>query len=160
MCHPHTEITSCVISMMRRRMSGLEIFPTTAPPSSTTCSENSAPQCRSSIGSMILPSQWQISFKFMVTGSVTDTGLISLKSERTQCLRRGDLLPHSTSWIDAPIPENLVAPLPVILTSASAASSAPNPSRTPPPLAMSLSPLALSWMTPGMRDLSLRINTY
>ena len=50
LCHPPTEITSCVISVLRISMSGLEIFPTTAPPSSTTSSKNSAPRCRSSIG--------------------------------------------------------------------------------------------------------------
>ena len=40
----------------------------------------------------------------MITGSVTDTGISYLKSERTQCLRRGELLPRSISWMDAPNP--------------------------------------------------------
>ena len=85
LCHPPTKITSCVISVLRRKMSGLAIFPTTAPPSSMTSSKNYVPQCRSSIGSMILPSQSQISLKCMVTRSVTDTGLSSLKSEQNRC---------------------------------------------------------------------------
>ena len=79
LCHPPIEITLCVISVLRRKMSGLATFPTTAPPSSTNNSENYVPRCRSSIGSMILPSQWQRSFNCTVTGSVTDTGLSSLK---------------------------------------------------------------------------------
>ena len=44
------EITSCVISVLRRRMSGLAIFPTTTLPSFTKNSDNSVPRCRSSIG--------------------------------------------------------------------------------------------------------------
>ena len=157
MCHLPIEITSCVISVLRRRMSGLATLPTTAPPSSRTISKNSAPRCRSSIGSMILPYQWQRYFKCTVAMSILDTGISSLKSERNRCLRRGGILPRSTSWMNAPIPENLVAPPPDTSIFASAARSAPIPSRTPPPLARSLSPLALSWLPPGMRALALRI---
>ena len=45
LCHPPIEITSCVISVLRRRMSRLATLPTTAPPSSTNNSENYVPRC-------------------------------------------------------------------------------------------------------------------
>ena len=80
---------------------------------------------------MILPSQWQISLRCTATGSVTDTGLISLNSLQTWCLRRGELSPRSTFWMDALIPGNHAAPPPATSTSVSAASSARTPSRTP-----------------------------
>ena len=51
--HPPTEITSCVIYVLHRGMSGLEILPTTTPPSFTISSDNSVPRCRSSIGLML-----------------------------------------------------------------------------------------------------------
>ena len=67
----------------------------------------------------------------MATGSVTETGLSSLKSARNWCLRYGELSPHSTFWMDALNPENYAAPPPATSTCASAASSARTPSRTP-----------------------------
>ena len=146
-----------MISVLHRKMSGLAIFLTIAPPSCTTNSQNSTPQYRSSIGSMILRSQCKIYFKCMFTGSVMDTGPSSLKSERNRCLRRGELSPWSTSQMDAPSLENIVATPPATFNSASAASSAPIPFRTSPPLARSLSTFVLSWLPPGMRDLALRI---
>ena len=132
LCRPPIEITSCVISVLRKRISRLEIFTTTTPPSFTKNSENYAPQCGSSIGLMILPSQWQRPFKCMVTRSVTEIGLSFLKSERTWCLWRGELSPRYTSWMDAPTPENLVAPPPDNSISASATSSEPILFRTHP----------------------------
>ena len=96
LCHPPTEITFCVISVLRRSMYGLATFLTTARPSSMISSENSVPQCRSSIGSMILTSQWYISFRCTATRSFMDTGISSLKSEQTWCLRCGKTSPRFT----------------------------------------------------------------
>ena len=106
--HPPSRITSCVVSVLRKRMSWMATLLTTA-----------------------RPSQWQRSFKCTAIGSVTDNGLSSLKSEQTWCLQRSELLPRSTYWMDVTIPKNHVAPPPTTLISSSAASSAPIPFRTP-----------------------------
>ena len=87
-CHPPSGITSCVISVLRRSMSVLATLLTLAWRSSTISLNNYGPRFRSSIGLMILPSQWQISSRCKDTRSVTDTGLSSLKSELNQCLWR------------------------------------------------------------------------
>ena len=97
---------------------------------------------------MILPSQWQRSFKCTAIRYVTDTGLNSLKSAPTRCLRRGKLLPRSLYWMDALVPENHAAPPPATLTSVSVASFVRYPFRTPQPLAIRLFPLASSWLPP------------
>ena len=86
-------------------MSGHATCLTPARLSSTTSLENSAPRCRSSIGSMILPSQWNISSRCTANGYVTYTGLSSLNSTRTWCLRRGEISPRSTFCTDAPTPK-------------------------------------------------------
>ena len=158
-CHLPPGITSCVISVLRRRMYGPATWLTPARLLSTTSLENYAPRCRSSIGSMILPSQWQISFRCTANGSVTDTGLSSLKSARNRCLRCGKLSPRSTFWMDALTPKNHVALPPATLASASAARSACTPSRTPPrPLTKILPPLGLLWRPPGAQVPILRIS--
>ena len=157
LCHAPTEITSGVISVLRRRMSGLATLLITARHSSTISFKNYVPRCRSSIGSMILPSQWQRSIRCTATRSVIYTGISSLKSERTWCLQPEELSPRSTYWMDAPIPENhVVIPLETSI-SASAASSTPIPFKTTPPLSISMPPLPLLWMPPGTQALALFI---
>ena len=92
---------------------------------------------------MILPSQWQISFRCTDTGSVTETGLSSLKFTQTWRMRRGRIFPRSTYWMDALIPKNHTSPLPTTSTSASVASSARTPYRTPPTYFQKHVPLGL-----------------
>ena len=161
-CHPPSIITSCVISVLCRRMSRMAMWRTPARISSMKNLDNSAPHCRSSIGSIILPTQCQISFRFTTTGSVADTGISALKSVQTWCLRRGEILPWSAFWMEALTPKNYPALPAATSTSASVASSVRTPVRTPPspPLSRSLSPLALFWLTPKVQDISLRINAY
>ena len=115
-CHLPSGITSCVISVLHRRMSAPAMRLTPAMSSSKTSLDNSAPRCRSSIGLMILLSQWQISFKCKAIGYVIDTGLRSLKYAQTRCLRHGKLLPRSIFWMDTLTPENHTAPPPATST--------------------------------------------
>ena len=133
-CHPPAGITSCVIYVLRRNMSGPAMWSKPARISSTTTLENSAPCFRSSIGLMILPSQWHRSLRCTATRYVTDTGISSLRSALTWCLQRGELSQRSTFWMDALTPGNHATLPPETSTSASAVRSARTPYRTPPHL--------------------------
>ena len=157
LCCTPTEITLCVISVLCRRMSRMAMWRTPARISSMNNLEKFAPHCGSSIGSIILPYQWQRSFRFTATGSVIDTGISSLKSVQTWCLRRGEILPWSAFWMEALTPKKYTALPPATSTFASAASSARTHYRTPPPVTKILPPLASLWILPGEQVKILRI---
>ena len=133
-CHLYPELVSSVIYVLHKHPFEVVMSPMKILPRIIVTGCHSAPKCRWTTCLRTQRTPLSISFRCLVTGSVTDTTPHGcLVSGWTRLLRRCVLSPIPTSWKAAKTFGSCLGPTAGTLTNTSPACSATMNSRNPPP---------------------------